>query len=428
MQDLPVPAGRGAWVARAIRNALWLLVSQGGGRLIGFALGIVLARRFGAAGFGAYAFVMTYVLYFSFAADAGLGRLLIRDVARAEGRTGRLLEDVLGLRLALAGVAYLLMLAGAVLAGTPAREVGYIALAGSGLATGAVSGALASVYVAREQMRVAALFGLLSSGTTALAVLGALIGGAGLLGTFVAGALANLPPLLCLAWHWRRHDPWPRPRLAPAAWRASLRASLPYAALSLVGLIYFRVDALMLAWLEGPRATGIYTAAYRLFDAVTDIPGVAVAALFPTLARLHQGPRAELRRTYARVVAALAVLGVPALLGLVLLAEPIVVLLYGDGFSESAAVLRWLSLAVYLIFLDTANTMLLYSGDNLGRVLGLSLVTAAANVLLNLILIPRYSYNGAAIATVLASALSLAIFTPVVLRYLRSDAAPASSS
>jgi O-antigen/teichoic acid export membrane protein len=70
--------------------------------------------------------------------------------------------------------------------------------------------------------------------------------------------------------------------------------------------------------------------------------------------------------------------------------------------------------------------MLLYSGDELGTVLAFSLVTTAANVLLNLILIPRYSYNGAAVATIASTVLSLCIFTPTVLRYLARE--PASSS
>ncbi len=109
-------------------------------------------------------------------------------------------------------------------------------------------------------------------------------------------------------------------------------------------------------------------------------------------------------------------------------AGPIVRLLYGAEYAHSAAVLRLLAVAVFLIFVDTANTMLLYSGDELGKVLVLSLGTTAANVLLNLILIPRYSYNGAAVATIASTALSLLIFTPTVLRYLAREPVPRASS
>ena len=82
----PVAPRRFEAARRVVRNALWLLFSQGGVRLIGFAMGTVLARALGPGDFGTYMFVLTYVSYFGFAADAGLGRYLIRDVARQRER------------------------------------------------------------------------------------------------------------------------------------------------------------------------------------------------------------------------------------------------------------------------------------------------------------------------------------------------------
>jgi peptidoglycan biosynthesis protein MviN/MurJ (putative lipid II flippase) len=66
--------------------------------------------------------------------------------------------------------------------------------------------------------------------------------------------------------------------------------------------------------------------------------------------------------------------------------------------------------------------MVLYSGDNLRPVVWFSLITMTANILLCLALIPRFAERGAAVATILSTALSIAIFTPVVLRSLRPNA------
>ncbi len=412
--------------SRAARNALWLLVSQGGVRVISFILGTILARYFGATDFGTYAFVMTYVSYFGFLADAGLGRYLIRDVARDLAGTREYLGQITALRLALAVTAYGLMLGVALLTRSSPERTLYIAVAGASLFTGAIAGALASVFNAREEMHVSAIFGFLSSLGTAVFVLAALGAGAGLFGTFAAVSLANLPPLAYLLAAWRRRGPGPDLRCDGRFWLRALRESYPYAVLGVIGLVYFRIDSLMITWIKGPEANGIYSAAYRLLDAVTDAPGVIVAAMFPALARLHLGSRRQLRRAYLGAMAVLTVLGLPVLAGILVFAGPVITLLYGHEFAASAHVLRLLAPAVFLIFVDTANTMLLYSGDDLTTVVWLSLVTTGANVVLNLALIPRYSYDGAAVATVLSTALSLLIFTPTVLRYLRRD--PASSS
>ncbi len=420
----PPDSGVISTVRRVARNAAWLLASQGSARLIGFAFGTALARLLGAEGFGTYMFVMTYVSYFGYLADAGLGRYLIRDVARDRAATLTYLGQITTLRLALAVAAYALLLAMAVASGG-ARSM-YVAVAGVGIFTGAVAGAFASVFTAREEMHIAAVFGILSSACTATFALAAVALGGGLAGTFVAVSAANLPPLAFLLWAWRSRGPYPRVGFDLRFWGHALRDSYAYALLGLVGLVYFRIDALMLTWLKGPEATGIYTAAYRLLDAVTDAPGVIVAAIFPTLARLHRGPRPRLRRAYRSVMVVLTLAGLPVAAALALLAGPVTNALYGAEFAESATVLRLLAVAVFLIFVDTANTMMLYSGDNMGTVLALSLATTAANIGMNLLLIPRYSYNGAAAATIASTALSLLIFTPLVLRYLRSE--PASSS
>ncbi len=428
------PLGRGEDVSllatfrRAAHNALWLLLSQGGVRLLSFVVGTLLARSLGAADFGTYAFVMTYTSYFGILADAGLGRFLIRDVARDHAAARAYVGQIAALRLALAVAAYVLMLLLALATrSTPERLVA-IAVAGASLFTGAVAGTLASVFTAREEMHISSLFTLLASVATALFVLAALVAGGGLLDAVTAVTLANLPPLLFLVATWYRREPLPRLRASLPFWWRALRGSYAYALLGVLGVVYFRIDSLMLTWMRGPEANGIYQAAYRLLDAVTDAPGVIVAAMFPALARLHVRSRADLRRAYVTVLVVLTLLGLPVMLLLLAFAGPIVRLLYGAEYAHSAAVLRLLAVAVFLIFVDTANTMLLYSGDELGKVLVLSLGTTAANVLLNLILIPRYSYNGAAVATIASTALSLLIFTPTVLRYLAREPVPRASS
>lgn len=407
-------------VRRAVRNATWLFSSQTAARLIGFAMGTVLARSFGAALFGEYMFVMTYVMYFAFLADGGLGRFLIRDASREPHRAREFLAKTSALRLVLALGVYVLMLAGALLTRSDGARFAFIAIAGLSLFTGAITGALSSMFNAREEMRISALFGVLSSVTTALFVLAALAAGLGLPGVMIGATLANLPPLLYLMWRWRERMGNPGLAVDLAFWRRALRRSFPYALLGVIGLVYFRTDALLLTWMKGTEATGIYTAAYRLLDAVTDIPGVIVAAMFPTLARLHVESKAKVRKTYLGALVTLALLGLPVLAGMVIFARPAIDLLYGAEFAESAVVLQLLAVGVYLIFIDTANTMVLYASDNLRPVVLLSLVTMTSNIALNLALIPAYGERGAAVGTILSTALSITIFTPVVLRSLRT--------
>ena len=404
---------------RVARNLGWLLSSQAITRLIGFAFGTFLARYFGPRDYGQYVFVLGYITYFGFLADGGLGRFLIREIARDDSKLDQYLGSVIGLRLALSAAAYLLLVVIALLSHASGARSGSIAISGLTLFSGAFSGAVASIFDARQEMRVTAVFQVIATAGNAVFILIALSLGFGLRGAFVAFALSNLPPLaflLIMLHHGGRRVPVSADlRL----WRHALAQSIPYAVLGVIGLIFFRIDSLMLTWIKGTQETGVYAAAYRLIEATAVLPGVAVAAAFPLLARLHVESRAMLRRAYFGALGVLTVGAVPAALATWLLAPFLVHLLYdAGGYAASVALLRILSLALLIIFIDTANTMLLYSGDDLRTVLALSLVTTGANVGMNLVLIPRYGYTGAAWSTVLSELLSLAIFTPTVLRYL----------
>ena len=414
-----------------LRNMAWLLFSQGSTRLLGFAAGTLVVRRFGPEMFGEYSYILSFVMYFGFLSDGGLGRYLIRDAAAARPGNERypgeqVFSQVMGLRIALAVLWYVLMLVLALATGAGGGRLLGIAIAGGTLFTGAISGPFASMFFAREQMRAASLSAVTGSLANAAALAVVLALGGSVIAALTAVTLAGIAPVVVLVWMWRRQLPIPRPRMARRPWLEALRRSFPYLVLGVVGLVYFRIDAMLLTWLQGPAATGLYVAAYRLLDAVTDLPGVVVAALFPAFARGHLHNRADLRRSYQRIGALLTLGGLLAGGALFLTAGPLMRLLYGMDFAESAAVLRLLAVAVALIFADTANTLVLYSRPELRNVVWLSLVTTAANLVLNLVLIPRYSSQGAAVATIASTVLSLAIFTPVVLRYLRSE--PASSS
>ncbi|MGH2584452.1 MAG: oligosaccharide flippase family protein, partial [Dehalococcoidia bacterium] len=218
-------------VRRAVRNATWLFSSQTAARLIAFAMGTVLARSFGAERFGEYMFVMAYVTYFAFLADGGLGRFLIRDASREPHRAREFLAKTTSLRLALAAAVYVLMLAGALVTRSDGARTAYIAIAGLSLFSGAVTGALTSMFNAREEMRISALFGMLSSLATAIFVLAALAAGFGLLGVFIGATLASLPPLAYLALRWWQRMGRPGLTVDVAFWRMALGRSFPYALL-----------------------------------------------------------------------------------------------------------------------------------------------------------------------------------------------------
>jgi O-antigen/teichoic acid export membrane protein len=152
------------------------------------------------------------------------------------------------------------------------------------------------------------------------------------------------------------------------------------------------------------EATGVYAAAYRLVDMAFLPVG---SLLIVTYARFFQhgvqGVRATAR--YARRLLALgASYGFTASLGLYLLA-PALPHILGEQYRESVAAVRWLSVLPLLKAVHYFGADALTGAGYQGVRTMVLVVVAAANILLNLTLIPAYSWRGAAMATVISDGL-----------------------
>ena len=187
----------------------------------------------------------------------------------------------------------------------------------------------------------------------------------------------------------------------------ALRVALTLGASRLLALLSFNFDTVMLGFLRSSAAVGLYNAAYRPLGALLAAASTFFQGLFSALARAEGSSRAELEEL-ARRSLQLACLGaVPvAVLGTGL-AEPAVRLLYSDEYLEAATVLRLLSWSAALVLLRGTFRQTLAAVGHQRLDLYCAVTGSAANILLNLILIPRYGLLGAACATILSEVLWL---------------------
>jgi O-antigen/teichoic acid export membrane protein len=104
-------------------------------------------------------------------------------------------------------------------------------------------------------------------------------------------------------------------------------------------------------------------------------------------------------------------------IGITLLADKIIYLIYGSNFQNSIIALQILSWDVLLVFLYGCISFLLVSIDRQHQMALLAGCTAIINIVLNLILIPSYSYIGSAFATIIAESFLLLAYIYLSARY-----------
>lgn len=182
--------------------------------------------------------------------------------------------------------------------------------------------------------------------------------------------------------------------------RRMFRESLPYALVVFLMTAYTRMDAVMLErmLLEGAREAGIYASAFRLLDAVNMLGFLFAGLLLPMFSRLLAAGRSveALASSGFRVLMSGALVLVVAV---TVFSEQIMSSLYTEGGAYSARVLSALIWSFPFFCGSYIYGTLLTAGRFLRR---MNLIFAAGlllNLLLNLLLIPRYQAEGAAVAT-----------------------------
>jgi O-antigen/teichoic acid export membrane protein len=196
--------------------------------------------------------------------------------------------------------------------------------------------------------------------------------------------------------------------------RRSLKIMIPFGLAGLFAVAYFRVDVVMIEAYLGEVRTGQYGAAFRILEALNMLPTiVAVAAVYPRLSRLyHEGSYPSfsglLRKSLLGMVAVSLLITLP----LMLLAGPIIHLLDPDpAYGPSVAALQIL---VWSFPFHCANGLFFAALTSMEQQRFVSIALGMAvlvNVGLNMIAIPAYGINGAAVATIVPEVLLVGIYT-----------------
>lgn len=216
-------------------------------------------------------------------------------------------------------------------------------------------------------------------------------------------------------------------------WPALIRQALPIGIVLIFHFIYFKIDSLMLSWMKTMVDVGIYGTSYKLLEVLETVPVMFLGAAFPLITKYVIEKDIRLKSAFQKQFDFLALLGFPIVVGTFLLARPIIDLVGGRSgeFSSTATiyifsrpatsvvVLQILIFAVALSFFYNLYSYLIVSLGKQKHMVWPSIGFAVVNILLNLVLIPRWSYIGSAFATLATEAIVLAVVAHIAGRYIK---------
>jgi O-antigen/teichoic acid export membrane protein len=405
-------------VFKLLKIALSLLSLGLVERFAAMAFTVVAARHLGQYAFGAYSLIQTLLTVGGLVTGAGIEFVVVRVVSQNRAEAPRVFRAVLLLLLALVVPAWAAIIVTARLMGYPSEVWALVELGGAALIGMAVSQACVAMLKALERMEIfASTSGVLSILFSAAGIF-AILGGRGLrvlVWLLIAKSVIDAAVLLYVT----------HARFVPialrwdgAAVRSLLRHAAPVTLLVAFAILLRRLDLLIVGRLKGLNDVAVYAAAVRLTDFLTLMSASFVGALFPMLSARWGASREASRRLYEQSVAFFSVLGFPIAFGTTILAAPILELLFDQSYAEGSLALSLLAWSYLLTLVQgPAGLLLIIAADRLGKLNWIAALIVLGNVALNLILVPRFSYHGAAAAAVICSIATYAVRDYMVRHY-----------
>ncbi len=422
--------GRGAAgdaAAAGGRHIALNILAQFAARAIVMAMTIVtaslMARTLEPTGYGVWNGASSYVGLFSVLTDLGFTIVATQRMAAEPEREAEWLGALVGVRLAMALAVFVLCAASIPLLLSDAHHAHLVALILNLGTLWAGTTAVMTVFQTRLRGGLVLSFTVLQGFLWLVAVVALAVASA----SVVAFAVANttVVAIACaLQVAFGRRNASIAWRAGLRLWRELMRRALPLGLASVLITIYFQVDSVLLLGIAGAREAGIYGAAYGFLGPLLFLPAAVMSSFFPVLSAVLRPDPGRARQLVQACADLMGVIGLPVLAGAIALCGPLVHLIFGSTFAHAAGLLPILMIAFVSMCFGTLAGFLTPLLDLQWRLALYSGIGAAANVALNLLLIPSYGSYGSAWATVATELLTLTLVGSTALRRLRMRLLP----
>ncbi|HOW36315.1 MAG TPA: flippase [Candidatus Omnitrophota bacterium] len=392
---------------RVIKNTSWLFADQIFRLGAGLLITAWIARYLGPSQFGLLSYATAFAALFGSLIGLGLNSIIVRDIIRNPSKTNEILGSAFILRL----IAGIIALAAAVATICFVRKGDALTqLLVSLIAAGFIFQAF-SVIDFYFQSQVQSRYSVYAQNAgfiiLGIAKILLILYRAPLIAFAIAGTaeIACTSFFLIIAYRYNR--------LSIKAWRMKiavakelLRNSWPLIFSTVAIIVYMRIDQIMIGQMLGDAPVGIYSAAVRISEAWYFMPMAIAGSVFPIILQIKQSNEGLYYQKLQNLLDALTLLGIGVAVFVTLTSSTLVTLLYGTAYAQSSSILTLHIWGGVFVCLGVAGNSWFIAENLQIYTCFITLAGGIANIALNLVLIPKFGIQGAALATVISQILA----------------------
>lgn len=197
--------------------------------------------------------------------------------------------------------------------------------------------------------------------------------------------------------------------------RRHLGPSLQIFAGNVISSIYLQLDTVMLGFMAGNASVGYYTGAIRLTKMLMGITTSLGVVFLPRISSLlKEGDDNEVKEIISKTINFIIAVSLPIAAGLILLSPNLIRLFCGDRYLPAVSTLAILSPILVFISISYIFGQLCLAMGHIRKTIAVAAVCSVTNMTINFIMIPGFAQNGAAVGTLAAEFISMALYVVLI--------------
>ena len=350
---------------RVVKGTVYLMIAEAAKPLLSFFLILVISRRFGREGMGAYSIILSVTALFELIATAGLPQLIVRGIAADRSRISYYANGAIGMSLltTCAVVPLMLVILG-VLSYPPEIANGIRLLTCTILLTTVQQYAIA-ICEGVQNMGLRAVISTLDTAGRLAVGLVMIFSGSGVFGVIEGMVLTRLATtIFAVALTAGSVAVVLNPRRMLSDAYGLLIRSLPFLLIVVTNTAFWSTNLIILSKMRSVEAVGVYNAAYRISDIVKNLLGSYLIALLPMMSASFARSATELKQDCDVSIKYLTLITVPVAAGVFMLAPRIIPLIYGPNFDAAVPIIQVLIWTVCAFCLALVFARVLIASHN----------------------------------------------------------------
>lgn len=176
--------------------------------------------------------------------------------------------------------------------------------------------------------------------------------------------------------------------------------------------IYVNADITLIGFLKTESDVGLYSTGVKVYTILKQVFSAIIISVTPRIAYLFLNNQMDnYSRLVNKIFRFLVLLVFPISIGVFCISKDIILLLAGEDYLNSVNVLRILSFSlIFAVFGSVFSSFGLILERKEKIMLRITLLSAIINIVLNIVCIPIWGINGAALTTLIAELLTCVCF------------------